>query len=554
MTRASGFGLLFVALAIYLGTGCGGSSSSADAQATSKDTVYADAPGGDDASDGTPAPDQTVEPSDAVEDQTVDTTGEDQVAPPDTNLPDTIVAGCPQKTWPEKVFSFTADGVITTAPAITPKGYIVFGTRNGTVYAVDCNGAKVWSWSYTCTDANCPDEYVGSVVVTSDGTIIVADDNKTPNFVFFLSEEGVELKKYQSDSVNGLVSTGGVLTTDGTFVLPTNGGLEGDTPAGELWGLNPVDGTMIADFPLLTLPVGTSPPATLLNIVYLPSVTGPTRQLHLVAVNLLGQEIHRLTLPAENKHTTFSGVALDDLGFLVFARNIGFSDDGLTAPYAFLHRLSPFTGVQTFERQIAVDSNVVGSPVIRKGPNGSQVIVAFDNGRLAAFDTSKVSGNPLLFEATQSGFVQTSPLLGQDGRIYLAVDDGIYAFDSGGKPVSGSYTASERVVTAMTMGVNGALYFGTFDGKLHAIGTTSGALESSAPWPKLHGDERNTGNYGGTLAQCAPHIPLDPFSVEITAPAPSVSGTATVTALTEEASCSKVEFSTPRAPSRSATC
>ncbi|MCA9519429.1 MAG: PQQ-binding-like beta-propeller repeat protein [Myxococcales bacterium] len=543
MSRALGLGFLSALLSLYICTACGGSSNSFDASSTLKDTAYADVP--DAGEPDFEAPDG-VEPEDMPQDLGNDAVVvEDEVLPPDTNTgEDTSTPTCPQKTWPEVSFTFSADGVITTAPAVTPKGYVVFGTRNGTVYAVDCRGKKVWSWHFTCTDANCPNEYVGSVVVTASGTLIVTDDEKAPNFVFFLSEDGVELKTYESDSPNGLIENGGLLTSDGTFVVATNGGIDVDSPVGELWALDS-NGTLLAGFPMLGLPAGTSSPATLHNIIYLPSIAGGTsRTISLVAVNLLGQELFRQSVVAENRNTAFSGVAIDGAGYLVVAQNIGFSDDGLTAPYTFLHRFSPFTGTEVFNRQVSVDSSVVGSPVIRKGTNGSDAILAFENGRLAVYDVTKATGNPLVFQTTVPGFVQSAPLVGADGRIYFAVDDTVHVFDSDGNPIAETYVATERVVSALTMDSNGVLYFGTFDGKLHAVGTTSGALDDTAPWPKMHRGLRNTANFGGTLAQCAPNIPLDPFSVDVTSPAASVSGSATVTAVTAEASCTRIDFST----------
>lgn len=142
------------------------------------------------------------------------------------------------------------------------------------------------------------------------------------------------------------------------------------------------------------------------------------------------------------------------------------------------------------------------SPVL--GPDGTLFIGSNDNS-LYAIDTVGVSSCKVKWRFRTStkglnspGSVQTTPILGSDGTLYFAADDGfIYALDTLGNKTDAAsrlkwrlqrtagleppYT-SKDAQSSPVLGLNGTLYIGYTDGFIYAIGTVGNQTDAAPKW------------------------------------------------------------------------
>ena len=86
----------------------------------------------------------------------------------------------------------------------------------------------------------------------------------------------------------------------------------------------------------------------------------------------------------------------------------------------------------------------------------------------------------------------SSPAIGADGTIYVGSSDNyIYALNPDGK-LKWNYQTGDNVASSPAIGADGTVYIGSNDSYLYANhGGTP--LSTSAPWPKFHKDNQNTG-------------------------------------------------------------
>jgi hypothetical protein len=88
-------------------------------------------------------------------------------------------------------------------------------------------------------------------------------------------------------------------------------------------------------------------------------------------------------------------------------------------------------------------------------------------------------------------WVDSSPAIGADGTIYIAAGWYIYALNPDG--TLKWHFQTDRVVTSSpAIGADGTVYIGSWDNNIYAFhGGTP--LSTSAPWPKFHQNNQNTG-------------------------------------------------------------
>lgn len=116
------------------------------------------------------------------------------------------------------------------------------------------------------------------------------------------------------------------------------------------------------------------------------------------------------------------------------------------------------------------------------------------------------NGDNYLYAISQSGEFKrryefnepvTTPAIGSDGTIYVGSQDTyLYAINPDGS-LKWRYEAGAPIMSHLTIGSNGAIYFCT-SYHLYAVKSESGGLANS-PWPKYQHDNQNTGCAGGAL-------------------------------------------------------
>lgn len=94
------------------------------------------------------------------------------------------------------------------------------------------------------------------------------------------------------------------------------------------------------------------------------------------------------------------------------------------------------------------------------------------------------------------GSISVSPLLAQDGTIYVLNDMGLFAVSPEGKLLSKT-SMNVASTSSLTLAPDGTLYIAFRAGAVKAFSTPHGPLMSS-PWPKFQHDTGNTGR-GATL-------------------------------------------------------
>ena len=89
-------------------------------------------------------------------------------------------------------------------------------------------------------------------------------------------------------------------------------------------------------------------------------------------------------------------------------------------------------------------------------------------------------------------WVYSSPVIGEDGTVYVGCDDHyLYAIRPDGI-LKWKYKTGSWVRSSPAIGKDGTVYVGCDDGYLYAINGNSGGL-ASTPWPMFHHDVKHTG-------------------------------------------------------------
>jgi hypothetical protein len=112
-----------------------------------------------------------------------------------------------------------------------------------------------------------------------------------------------------------------------------------------------------------------------------------------------------------------------------------------------------------------------------------------------------------------AGVVQSVPLLGNDGTVYVGALSGELQARKGDMSLAWSITALGTLESSPTLDCGrdaggaklaarpGVLYVGSSLGTLYAFVVDSRGIDTTAPWPKHQHDPRNTGNADTPLGE-----------------------------------------------------
>lgn len=361
-------------------------------------------------------------------------TGDTHVVVVELNFPDTIDEGTLKWHFPI--------AQTNGCPAIDPNGTIYIGSQEPYLYAITPEGQEKWRYQ---TEGS----VIPSPVIGPDGTIYCGDYGN--GYIHALNPQ------------NGTEKWGFRAFPPGfsTPAIQSNGIILGSAAA-TIYAIDPEEGSALASYTLTTTMIvvsdGTIYAGT--NSHFLYALTYDT--------SFELQWIYETT-----DGWISSTAAIDSDGTIYFG-----SGDNLYA-------LNPDSSLKW---KYPAEGRVEGSPVIAS--DGTIYFGSHDNCLYALYPSGE-----LKWKYQAAGHVQ-DPAIGTDGIIYVCTADGyIHAIIDGcgvfgPKPIL-AWRYEVEDPTTPTIGSDGTVYVGGFDG-LYAFESTSFGLADS-PWPKFHCDVRNTG-------------------------------------------------------------
>ncbi|MFC1555919.1 PQQ-binding-like beta-propeller repeat protein [candidate division KSB1 bacterium] len=351
----------------------------------------------------------------------------------------------------ELVFEYKTNGAITSCPAVGNDGTIYFLSKDGNLYALNSDGTLKWNY------------YVGesfrdafsSPTIGKDGTIYFSSMNTGLHAV---NPDG-SLKWNTSIPGGTYISTSAV-AGDGTIYLGCFS-----------YGLYAIDSN------------------------------GEIKWLF----QTLGSDGVYLSSPAiGNDGTIYVGArdssfyAINDDGTLKWRYKTGGYVD--SSPSINTETETIYFGCAdgyfyslnydgTLNWKIEIGDEITSSPSI--GEDGTLYFGCVD-GYLYAVDAN----GTLNWKFRTDGNIDLcSPLVGSDGTLYICAGDfNIYAIDSMGALKWRYNTGAGVTNSSPSIGQDGHIYIGSENGYFSAIENDIYSQQANSPWPKFHGDNRNTGN------------------------------------------------------------
>ncbi|MDP2984755.1 MAG: PQQ-binding-like beta-propeller repeat protein [Candidatus Latescibacter sp.] len=362
-------------------------------------------------------------------------------------------------------------GYAASSPAIGLDGTIYFGSSNRNLYAIKPEGGLKWKYQ---TGGAIDD----SPAIQDDGTIYFGSFD---TYFYALSPDGKLLWRYQT---GGLIRSTPALAAGGTILF---GSYDKN-----LYALNP-DGTLKWKF-AAGAEIGSSPLISIDGSVNFGDTNG-------MVYSLTSQGSLRW------KHAT---------GGAINWSSVAAGYDGVLYIGSWDGYLYSISSDGTLKWKYRTAGKIGSSPAL--GENG---VIYFES-----CDTFFYALNPdgtLLWKYdVQNKNYGCHPVIGSDGTIYVGSDDGyMYALDPGGALKWRYKTGGPLWTTGATIDERGILYCVSSDGYIYALDTGTGAGIARTPWPKFHGDLRNTGRME-TLSVSSSLIKIQDIR-------PNETGTATVT-------------------------
>ena len=340
----------------------------------------------------------------------------------------------------EVLWTFDTLDVVQSSPALAPDGTIYVGSHDGSLYAVNPDGAQKWRFRTAASVASSP-------VVAADGTIYVGSLDRT---LYALTPAG--RIKWLLSPRSSIAATPALGHDGDLYVATAFNRLYAISPRGaKSWEYN-AGGNLVSS-PLVT-PDG--------------SICFGCQDRRLYALSPDGSK--NWTFTAGDKINSSPALGAD--GRIFFG-----SFDGK------LYAINP-DGTQSWE--YATGNAIRSSPAI--GLNGL-VLVGSDDGKLHAVSPE---GN-LRWTHLTGGQVRSSPAVGKDGVIYVgSYDDTFHAIGPNGGQ-KWSLKAGAPITASPVIDANGVVYFGSWDKKLYAVKCSSLGLADSS-WPMFRGDAQHAGN------------------------------------------------------------
>lgn len=144
-----------------------------------------------------------------------------------------------------------------------------------------------------------------------------------------------------------------------------------------------------------------------------------------------------------------------------------------------------------------IEAGVHASPVLGRRDEDSgllEVLLMGTDGRLVRLDASADTGAARVRWSRYIGEPAAgAPVLGDDGRVYVASGQVVQALDRASGEVAWSLSLDSPVSGSLNLASGGMMYVATQSGEVLAIGTAAGGLDPLAAWPAFRRDARNTG-------------------------------------------------------------
>jgi outer membrane protein assembly factor BamB len=338
----------------------------------------------------------------------------------------------------------TTANYAASSPAIGFDGTIYFGSSNGNLYAVSPEGRKKWQYH---TNGQIDD----SPAVGKDGNIYFGSFD---NSLYALKPDGNLLWTFPTA---GLIRSTPALAVDGTIVFGSyDKNLYALDPGGALKWKYQTSGE-IASSPLISVD----------GTVYFGDRAG-----QVYALSLLGSLIWKYST-GDIIHWSSAAAGYDGVLY------IG-SFDG------YLYALNP---EGTLKWKFKTSGKIGSSPAI--GTNGVVYVESCDS----YFYAINPDGALLWKYDVNNKTFGCHPVVGSDGTVYVGSDDwNLYALNSEGTLKWKYRTGAPFWTTGATIDETGILYAVSSDGYLYALDTGTRSGVANTPWPKFHGDTRNSGS------------------------------------------------------------
>ena len=333
----------------------------------------------------------------------------------------------------DAAWQYVTDSPIYATPALAPDGTLYFADDDGFIHAVNPTGTRRWRSSAVAG-------YVdgGSVAVGADGTVYAGDDL---GFLYALNPANGTLKwKFETGD---FIWAAPAIAADGTLYVKSDDG--------KIYALD-ADGKLKWQF-AVPGDTYTSPTVAADGTVYI--VSGDNAALH--ALNPDGTQKWRAPLGA----TAYASPALGTDGTIYLGNYDG--------------RFFAFRADGTERWHFDTGSPLSGSAVL--DARGYVYFGSYDH-KLYALDAA--TGAKRWDYATGDLIRSTTPLLADDGTIYIGGDDGFIHALNGDGTLRRTYATAQPILSAPLISA-GRLIVGSTDGKLYAFDT--GNNLARGPWP-----------------------------------------------------------------------
>jgi outer membrane protein assembly factor BamB len=334
---------------------------------------------------------------------------------------------------------FETGDYVSSSPAIGANGTIYVGSHDGYVYALNPDGTLKWRFK--------ADSYImdSSPAIGVDGTLYVGSYD---DYIYALNPDGTLKWRFQTEYYSVVSSP--AIGADGTVYI----GSVDDY----IYALNP-DGTLKWRFQTGDW-VNSSPAIGGDGTIYVGS-----RDKFIYALNPDGT----LKWHFQTGDNVRSSPAIGADGTIY----VGSGDN-------YIYALKPDG---TLKWRFRTRGTVRSSPAI-----GADGTIYVSGGYIYALNLDGT-----LKEWRFSLYsVNTSPAIGADGTIYIGSGDGYICALNPDGTLKWRFQTGDEIRSSPAIGADGTVYIGSGDTYLYAIqGVTP--LATSAPWPKFHHNNQNTG-------------------------------------------------------------
>jgi|GEM_PF-6059074 len=365
-----------------------------------------------------------------------------------------VVELCRARDAVRLAWTFDTGGQADSSPALAPDGtlYVTSG-NDDSLYAVNPNGTEKWRYETEGTVQSSP-------AIGSDGTVYFGSRDQ---FVYAVNPDGSFKWQYET---NDQVIAAPAIGSDGTVYIGS----------GEFYALDGADGALLWALIDLSGYVQFGAAIAPNDIIYF-STAGETFE----AVDSAGQEVDGFPVP----ETGGGGASRAAIG----------SDGTIYAGGDVLYAVAPDgTVLWEFEPQAHTeapgDGPISNSPSI--GPDGTIYVGSRDSvvSAVNPDDGSEIWS----FEATYDDEgMHSAPAIDASGILYIGAPTALYAIDTATGQQLWRYDLGNALVySSPVIGDDGMVYIGTDDGNLYAF-DTMGSGPADSPWPMYAADQRNTG-------------------------------------------------------------